>query len=195
MKPFTVDTESKNFAPRTPAPAGSHAARLIWLIDLGTQEDNWAGETKIRRKVNLTFELVNELMEDGRPFVVGRSVSMSFNEKSTLRQIAEALLGSKLPKNFDLSTLVGKPCLASVVHYTKQDGTPGAKMGTIVPCPKGFPVKATANEYIVYNIHEPDAEVFAKMPKWIQEEIGKAKENDPEYKRVIAGELDESIPF
>ena len=51
MKPFTVDTESKTFTPKPPPPAGSHAARLIWLVDLGTQEDQWQGETKIRRKV------------------------------------------------------------------------------------------------------------------------------------------------
>ena len=194
MKPFTVDTETKSFAPKPPPPAGSHAARLVWLVDLGTQEDTWQGETKIRRKIHLTFELVNELMEDGRPFVVGRSISMSFNEKSTLRAIAETLLGSKLPKDFDLSTIIGKPCLAQVVHYEKKDGTTGGKLGTIIAAPKGFPVKNAANECLVYNIHEPDANTFQKLPKWIQEDIGKAKENDPAYNSSPAMQ-ESDIPF
>ena len=61
--PFAKMTEGGNF---TPAPAGTHGARLLIATDLGTQDTPFG----IKRQARLTWALPDELMDDGRPYSI-----------------------------------------------------------------------------------------------------------------------------
>jgi hypothetical protein len=73
------------------APIGTHAARCIRLIDLGTQQGEWQGKPTFKNQVLVMWELPDELMEaqdDGqpRPFIVSKFYTNSLSEKANLRK-------------------------------------------------------------------------------------------------------------
>src|ERR1043165_7214119 len=71
-------------------PSGSHAARCIAIIDLGTQRSTYEGEAQIKRQVIVRWELPTELMTtgdfQGKPFTVSKFYTASLHEKSGLRK-------------------------------------------------------------------------------------------------------------
>jgi hypothetical protein len=181
---FVVDTTSSGKA-STPAPEGAHLSRLISIIDLGLQEDSWQGQVNVRRKVRLTFELVNEPMEDGRPFVVSKEFTLNFGDKSKLKPVLEAVNGSKLGKNFDLGSLLGSPCLVQVQQDTSTtSGNKYAKLVNVSGAPKGMPVAPCQNPTVLFNTDAWDQAIYDTLPKFVQEKI-QARKPKP----------DSSIPF
>ena len=169
-----IDTTQGDRKPSTPAPEGAHLARLLHIVDLGYQEDTWQGETNIRRKVRLTFELVCEPMEDGRNFVVGKDFTFSFGDKSKLKPTLEALNGGKkLGVKFDLASLLGAPCTVQVSHQVSSEGRTYAKLTGVLAAMKGIPVPELQNEPLLYDTNAPDPDVLAKLPKFVQETIAK----------------------
>ena len=48
---------------------GVYPARCIWVVDLGTHDNVWKGETKKRRELILVWELSDELMSGRDAFV------------------------------------------------------------------------------------------------------------------------------
>jgi hypothetical protein len=108
------------------APAGSHPAVLVAMIDLGTQKEEYKGETKIARKVFLAWELTGEKKTNGKNFVVGKTYTLSFAKKANLRALVEKWRGKAFAddEQFDLAKLIGKPCVVSIVqngNYTNVD--------------------------------------------------------------------------
>ena len=77
----------------TPVPAGSHLAVCYRIIDLGTQKVVFQNENKFLRKVMVSWELPDEKMDDGRPFVISKRYTWSMHEKATLRKHLEAWRG------------------------------------------------------------------------------------------------------
>jgi hypothetical protein len=82
-----IPMTSKTFKQVEP---GTYPARLIGIVDLGTQESTFEGRTTEARRVLFTFELVGELMEDERPFCYSRTYTTSLHKKSTLRRDLES---------------------------------------------------------------------------------------------------------
>ena len=169
--------------------AGVHSARLIWLIDLGTQEPTNPAYYPAR-KLKLGFELVDTEAEfDGekKPLMVSTEVSFSHNEKSKLHEIVKAWTGIVLSKDkdFDLSSLLGKEALVTVVHNQSSDGRVYANIAGVSGVPKGFPVKEPKN--LLTGLSLADGEfsekIFASLPEKIREKIQKS----PEYKMAISG--------
>ena len=55
----------------TPAPEGTHVARCVRLIDLGTQHGEYLGQATVRNQVMVMWELPNTKMpSDGLPFLI-----------------------------------------------------------------------------------------------------------------------------
>ena len=77
-------------------PAGNHLAVCFSVVDLGTQEIEYQGEIKRQHKIRISWELVDELMEDGRPFVVSQKYTLSSFEKATLMQHLNSWRGRPL---------------------------------------------------------------------------------------------------
>ena len=74
---------------------------------------------------------------------------------------------------FDLRNVLGKACMISVVHGTKSDGSPYAKVGSVSKMPKGMSVpQKTTNALILFDLDAPDAlENLQKLPEWVQNRI------------------------
>lgn len=172
-----------------PAPAGTHVARCVGIIDLGTQKNEWQGQVKLQPQVIVRWELPFEPIqtEDGpKPHIVQRYYTNSLSEKANLRADLEAWRGKPFTTEelmrFDLMAVLGKPCTVTVVHNDKGKavvkGVGGLTKGTT--CPPAF------NPPLAFWLTPPEdfkMEVFEKLPKGFQDQIMKS----PEWAEVTGG--------
>lgn len=200
----------------TPPPAGTFLAVSYRLIDLGTQEVTFQGQTKHQHKIMISWELPEEKMQDGQPFSVHRRYTYSSSEKATLRNDLQAWRGRAFqdsdfggPNAFDIKNILGKGCMLGIVHSVR-DGKTYANISNVLALPKGTKAPPPVNK-IVYLSLEPGAfdraafdglsdglkGVIMKSPEWA--ELNKPKDQsfgDPEQRGVYADpDLDDSIPF
>lgn len=181
---YMPKNEGGDFAP---PPAGTHVAVCYRLVDLGTQKIEFQGETKMQRKIMLSWELPDELMEDGRPFTVSKRYTLSSHEKATLRAHLEAWRGRAFteaeldpanPAGFNIKNILGKGCLLSVVHNTK-DGKTYANVGSLSKLLKNQTPPAPKNEILYFSLDEFDPVAFDKLSDGIKKAISVS----PEYLR------------
>lgn len=196
----------------TPPPAGAHAATCYRVIDLGTQHTEFQGQAKLQRKVLISWEITDERMEDGKPFVIAKRYTFSSHEKAVLRKDLEAWRGLAFkesdfgPGGFNIKTLLGKSCLLSIVHAEKEGKTYG-NIASLSRLPRQMNASPLENE-IVYLSLEPnefDVRAFDKLSDGLKEQIRKS----PEYAALAApsphdaaygesrtmNDLDDDIPF
>jgi len=157
-------------------PPGTHIGVCFRVIDLGTQHEEYQGEPRVANRVLVSWELPNELMQDGRPFAVSRFYTNSLHEKSALRKDLEAWRGKPFTKaeleRFDLASILNKAAMISVVHTE----TGREKVNSVIAIPKGTPTPSVSNDLTAFFIDEWDDAVFATIPKGIQEIIKKSDE-------------------
>ena len=164
------------------APEGAYPAVLIQIIDKGTTLDEKWGSKK--RKVQFVFELPTETAifkeENGeQPFIVKTIFNLNMGEKSSMRKFIESWAGKKMTDkqagDFEIFTLLGKSALVNIAHNGKEDKT-YANIMSVSPMPKGMQCPPAYNELLAYDSTEHDAEVFGKLPEFIQEDIRKSDE-------------------
>lgn len=190
-------------------PAGSHLARCIHVIDLGTQKHSYAGEEWTSRDVRITWELPTELMEGkynpevkGKPFAVSKTFKQSLHSASSLRGFLESWRGKKFTKEelagYDPRKLPGVPCRITLIEngdYINVDGI--ARVGNSEKCPEQI------NPSIYFSL-EPDQYSpgsFAALTEKTREKI----KNSPEFAALAVSkesaepekeqEGDPSVPF
>lgn len=183
-------------------PEGNHVAICYMVCDLGLQETEWQGQKKKQHKVRIAYELCNEPMEDGRPFSVSKNYTMSLSEKAALRKDLEAWRGRKFTeqelKGFDLFTVLGHPCMVSVVH-NESNGKTYANINAVTAIPKGLQVPEMQNGIIRFSLSEYTPEAFSMLPEWLQGMINTdGIENPyagPQSENPGDGLEDDDIPF
>jgi hypothetical protein len=175
---MALKAPSGNNTSRQIAPEGAYPARCYQIIDLGTtmQTGQFPGK---KRKVQFIFELPTETYEfekgEGlKPFYARSIYNLSMNEKAVLRRDIEAWAGKKMSNEiageFDIFTLLGRPCIVNITHIEKGD----AKYANIIgmsPLPKGMVCPPAFNAPICYNTEEHDEDVFSQLPEFIQDKI------------------------
>lgn len=149
--------EGGNFKQVSP---GTYGARCIKVVDLGTQivKEFESENTKEKHQVMITWELPNEIIEDGelagKPYGVSRFYSAILSEKSNLRKDLEAWRGRNFTKEelagFNLKAILGKPCMVSVVHSAKGK----AQVKAVLALPKGMEVPPAINPLLSFDIEE-----------------------------------------
>ena len=116
------------------APIGVYSAVCTRLINMGMQETSYG----LKHQVHLAFE-IDEVMSEGRPFLMMQNYTLSLNEKSRLRQDLQAWRGRAFNaeelKGFDLKSVLGKSLQVSVVHSA--DGQ-YANIGSMMPLGRGM---------------------------------------------------------
>ena len=188
-------------------PIGSHAARCISIIDLGTQRSTYEGEVQIKHQLVVRWELSNELMTsgdfEGKPFTVSKFYTASLHEKAALRKDLAAWRGRDFTaeelKGFDLQSILGKPCMLSVGLSEKGK----AKVTSVISLPKGMTVPAQVNPIFHFSLERGQfkAADFEALSKGFKEMVT----SSPEYQAIIkpgitkdtsepAG-MPENIPF
>jgi hypothetical protein len=124
----------------TPAPAGTHAAVCVDLVDLGMIEVTYLGKTQLKHKIVIVWQ-IDENLDDGRPFLVRRRYTCSLHEKATLRRDLESWRGRSFTDQelqaFDLEALLSVPCLINVIHETR-NGSVYANVASVMRLPKGM---------------------------------------------------------
>lgn len=200
MGRFAKDTGGGDFEQ---APQGTHVARCIRLVDLGTQHGEYEGKATVRNQIIITFELCEEHMADGKPFTVGEFYTNSLGEKAKLRAHLEAWRGRAFTdeelKGFDLESILGKPVMVSLI--ANQKGR--TKIGSLTSMPKGMTASKCVNEPFSFWIEEWDQEKFDAMPEGIRKIIAESDEykarngNGARLATAMKGiqDMDQDIPF
>lgn len=149
------DTGGGNFEQ---APAGTHLGRCIKLIDIGTQKGEYQGQATFKRQIIVGWELPSELMQTGeyagKPFCVSKFYTASLSEKANLRKDLENWRGRAFTdeelRGFDLSSILGKPCMLSIVLNDKNN----ARVGGVMAAPKGMSLPEIANPVLYFSLEE-----------------------------------------
>jgi len=168
---------------------GSHIARCYQLIDLGTQQHSWKGETWTARDVRFTFELPHETMtgkynaeHKGKPFAVSLTMKQSLHSASKLRSFLESWRGRKFTKE-ELSAYDPKKCVGAACRVTLiQDGDK-VYIDSVCPLSKNESCPALTNPTVYFSLEpeEFDPEVFKKLSEKTQEKI----KTTPEFARAV----------
>jgi hypothetical protein len=104
---------------------GTYVARCFSMIEIGTIPVEYKGQVKKQKKVMFTWELPDELEvfkeENGpEPFAVSKTYTLSLYDGSNLRHDLDSWRGvaftDKEAESFDVTKLLGVPCLLSVIH-------------------------------------------------------------------------------
>jgi hypothetical protein len=187
--------------------AGTHVARCIRIIDLGIQPGEWKGKPIQRHQILVTWELPNELMDDGRPFVVSRFYTASLSEKANLRKDLEAWRNRAFTdaelESFDTAKILGQPCMLSLV--AKKDSNK-VKVGTVMALPKGTQVPPATNDVWAFDLDDYTQEQWNSLSPGIKAMIEnriiptpEAHDAPPAFGEdddapAVAG-LDSDVPF
>ena len=169
------------------APEGNHVAVCYRIIDLGTQATQFGD----KRQVMFSWELPNELMETGEPFIVNsRRLTLSGNEKGNLRIMLESWRGRAFSKEdfatFTIESVLGKPCLLNIVHETNAETQKTyAVVKAVTPIPKGTQAPAAHNPITFFSLDEFEIDVFESLPDYYKDLIA----TTPEYVTAIGGKV------
>lgn len=190
MGRYTQDTGGEAFKP---APAGAHIARCIKLVDLGTQHDEYQGKPLVRSRVLVFWELPNEMVEiegEQKPAIVTKFYTNSLAEKANLRKDLEQWRGRAFTeeelKRFDLQSILGAPCMLSVVHNEKGR----AQVGSLMKMPRGQEAPAAKNTPIAFWLDEFKQESFDALSDNLKALIKKS----PEYQEIVNPKAPRSQP-
>lgn len=172
---------SKSTTASTPAPAGSHVARCVRVIDLGTQTTDGQYGVKTQPKFMITWELPHELHvfveEKGpEPFVVSQEFTLSLGKKARLREMLQAWRGRPFTEDelagFDVTKIAGVPCTLNIIHaVSEKNGNTYANIASIAPLMKGITCPPAILPVITYDVAEGRSAKFAALPEWIRNKI------------------------
>lgn len=167
-------------------PTGSHAARCIAIIDLGTQRTTYEGEAQIKHQLIIRWELSNELMTEGdyagKPFTVSKFYTASLHEKAGLRKDLAAWRGRDFTadelRGFDLKTILGHPCMLSVGLSEKGK----AKVTSVIGLPKGMSAPKQINPSFNFSldVNQYTEAGFDALSKGFKEMV----QASPEYQNI-----------
>jgi hypothetical protein len=189
----------------TPPPVGTHVARCYSIIDIGSQRGDYLGQPSVRNTILVGWEVPDELMDDGRPFVASKFYRNSLNEKATLRAHLEAWRGRGFSleelQRFDLEAIVSKPCLLTIINDSE---THKHKIASVSGLPKGAICPPQVNPSFTFWLDSFAAAKFATLSDGLKKMI----EKSDEYQTIARGhgpatatasapsaDFDDDIPF
>ena len=193
-------------------PAGVHIGRCYSLIDMGTQLTTGQYGEKMQHKIRLGWELFGE-DDDGAPLTIdvdgypmpltiSKSYTVSLHEKANLRKELAAWRGKDFTeeeaKAFDVSKLVGAYCMVNVA-ISETNGKTYSNIAGLTPIPNALKNSKPApiHENVIFNLDDPDMNVFDKFHDKLKDAIRSA----PEFSKIAATgtagrhEMDDNIPF
>ena len=179
--PIIAENNGSNF---TLIPAGNHIARCFEMIQIGTVVETtgiYAG--KESHKVRLTWETPDEKHDFGKgeqPFSISKEFTLSMHEKATLRKMLESWRGKAFTeeeaKRFDVTKLLGKPCMLNVIHKKSNAGKDYAEISSISALPKNFECSPQVNGNRVLSFDEWNESIFQTLPDFLKNKITSSKE-------------------
>jgi len=164
------------------APQGMHNATCFRLVDVGTHDETYEGDTKKRHSIFIYWELNDAKMEDGQPFSIMKQYTLSLNEKSALYKDLCAWRKKQFTdeelKGFDLTSILGVTCDLDIGE-TK---TGKSKVVNVYSPDGGAKKQPTVNEQVAFDIDEYVAgnsdmnSLWVDLPSWVQSKIDESFE-------------------
>lgn len=190
-------------------PPGVYVARCYSLIDMGTQVTDGQYGAKEQHKIRIGFEIFGEddngqpltIDMDGKemPLTISKTYTLSLHEKAGLRKDLAAWRGRDFTeeeaKAFDVSKLVNAYCMVNVTT-SENNGKTYTNIAGLTPLPQALKnaKPAPVHEPVMFDLDQPDWEVFQHFHEKLQETIKKS----PEF-AMAAGNatpsIDDEIPF
>jgi hypothetical protein len=180
-------------------PPGLHLSRCYRIIDLGTQRSEYKGQVKTLHKIMFAWEIhgfdedgKDLRMKDGRPFAIFKNYTLSWSDKANLRNDLQAWRGKPFTdeemRKFDLKNVLGAWCMLNIIHRTGESGGIYANVNGITPVPavikqQGFPQPVNENQ--IFNLSDPDMDIFATFSDNLKKKIEAA----PEWEKAKNGGL------
>lgn len=157
-------------------PEDTYTAICCEVIDLGLQRNETYD--KVQPKVLIGWELPELQVEmnngEKKPRIYTKQYTNSLNERATLRKDLVAWRGKQFTeeekRGFDVSKLLGVPCLLQIVHTKSGDRT-YANLGGITKLPKNMEKPVPQMPQIRFDIDESPLSMIDEMPTWIQDII------------------------
>lgn len=175
------------------APAGTHPAVLVGIIDLGEQWVEPFGNGKgdngkeqkatWKRQLYYVYELVTKKKAGaGGNHLIAIDLNFSMNEKAKMRKWVEARTGKKIPDgtDYDVMNELGQPVLLTVEmkgDFPRISGVTGIPEGYTVPAPHVKPVA-----------WKVDPAKLAEIPSWVPYLYGRKIADVVRECRAIKGE-------
>jgi len=176
---LTAKSSSGGF---TPAPEGTHIARCVQVIDLGTQWSEFY--QKSSHKILIGWEIPGELNEGGEPFLIWNRYTLSLHDNSTLRAHLEAWRGKFTKKElveFDLTQVLDTGCMVCINHQ-ENNGSTYANVQSIVSIPSGMELPDRVHDLVIFDIDTPNEEVFNSFSDNLKQTINNSEERNPKAK-------------
>ncbi len=156
---------------------GSYKARLLSIVHLGVQKGEFNGEVSYKDQLLAQFELVDELMPDGRPVVRGKRETNSMGKRANFTKLVQALGGDE--DGTDLSELLGEPLMLSIgktatgnskiSSYSKMREKDKQGLAPLMGEPKLF-----------LDVDQISDKELAAMPDWLRKIINERVKEEPE---------------
>lgn len=194
----------------SPMPAGNHIAVCNMVVDLGNQlvRSERYGD-KVKRQIWIRWETPQEELtwtdKDGNeqtgPRVIGNAYTLSLHENSALRPVLESWRGRAFTeeerRGFDVSKLLGAPCMLNVIH-AESGGKTYANIGSVSPLPKGMEKPVSKIGLLLYDDENQDT--YGQLPEWLQKKINEQVREEVTTTHYGGGssyrdDLDDDIPF
>lgn len=198
-----------------PAPAGTHVARCVGVIALGTLPQT--GQFAATYKIMLQWELPDEpISVDGQTkcMVISKEYTLSIGKKSNLCRDLVGWRGVEFTeeerKGFPVIKVLDKTCMLSVIHATSKTGSTYAKITGIAKLPKGVVCKERVHALVSYDVESGRNDTFQLLPEWVRKKIETCEEwvhpaidqeQDPEIKAVEGqapaqtADTEDDVPF
>lgn len=158
------------------APAGTHLARCIGLLGVGSKETEFNGKKRWRNRIVITWELPYELRHDGQPFSVSGWYTRSLSDRATLRKDLEAWRTKQFTKDeldgFEMKNLLDKGC--QVIISESEDGK--TRLSGVAALPKGTTLPDRVNDLTYFDIYEYEDSDFEGVSERMQEIIKESRE-------------------
>lgn len=178
-KTMAINATKRETKKRELLPVDNYMARCCKVVHIGTTEYEKNDNTYETNKAMLFWEIIGAEL----PTMVSDEVILDTNKDSKFRKLLNSWRGLDLTDEeaeaFDITVLLGKPCMVNVGHETiKYDGgtfdkekvLSVSKMPSTIKCPEGK-IEVKVLDYEHWN-----SEVFDELPAYIKKKIVASKE-------------------
>jgi hypothetical protein len=165
---------------------GTHVARCVRIIDLGTQENDYQGLVTYKRQMVIGWELPNALIPEGdyagQPFMAHKFYTTSMHEKANLRIDLTNWRGDPFTDeeadDFEIDGMMSQPCMVVVTEYK-----PGKqKITAVTALPEGYPAPKQFNDSFIFSLEDGEFDL-AKFDA-LSDGFKKMVIRSPEYKKL-----------
>lgn len=191
---------------REPVPAGNYMARCYKMIEIGTVTENVMGKSATLHKVRIGWELPTETKvfdqaKGEQPLVIDQEYTLSMNEKANLRKMLESWRGKAFTEKeaecFDITNLIGKPCMLNIIHKQSKAGNTYEQISSVTAVPRGIQVPPQITKTFVLSYDSFDEALFNTLPDFIKQKMQTSSEytamKAPNSRTMVASDISEPI--